>query len=177
MSKYGISQEQAAQDVSSVFDWLESADLFDSLAKSVLVPAKGDKEISARIPIYCEENPETGIQVGYSFNGQDFSIHYGNHQLKENTHAFISHLEQIPATGNINVYQYAKYGNQLAVKRNGEVIALEQEEYQAQNILLMKLLRMLIPIYSSVRSFTQLPWEKTGCAFFCQHQAEAANQP
>jgi hypothetical protein len=143
--KYGISQEQAAQDVSSVFNWLESSGLFDNPANNVLVPANEDKEISARIPIYCEENPETGIQVGYSFNGQDFSIYYGNHQLKEHTHAFISPLEQIPATGNINVYQYAKYGNQLAVKRNGEVIALEQEEYQAQNILLNEIIADAYP--------------------------------
>ena len=145
IQKYGISQEQAAQDVASVFNWLESAGLFDDPATSVLMSVNEEKEISAPIPDDCEENPDAGIQSGYSFNGQDFIIYYGNHQLKKHIHAFISHLEQTPSREHITIYHYTRYGSQIAVKKNGEVIALEQEEYQAQNILLNEIITDAYP--------------------------------
>jgi hypothetical protein len=139
IQKYGITSEQADSDVSSVFNLLESAGLFDHPVKSVLTAASEDKEISASVTFGYDEQPDTGILVGYSFNGFDFSICYGNHQLKEHTHAFISHLEKAPATDNINAYKYFQDKTLYSVKKNGAVVALEQEEYQAENMLLTEI--------------------------------------
>jgi hypothetical protein len=146
--KYGISEAQAASDVSSVFQNLESAGLGDISAERVTDQAfscAGDMSAGTAANI---GDRAFGTQIGYSLNGRNFIIQYGNDQIKENVHAFLSHLEQRPVGDACHWYQYIDGQGCLWVGKDGNVIAHEKEDYLAQNALLTQIIE---DAYSGVR--------------------------
>jgi hypothetical protein len=139
-TKYGIAQRQAVCDVSFVFRLLKSAGLLAGPDRCKPLLQTETKEASADNSLDYKGGLQQEICVHYSFNGRDFSIYYGDQQLKDHIHALISHFEHAPLKKSINTYTFAKCENQFAVIKNEQILALDEEEFRARNILLHEIL-------------------------------------